>query len=49
MPIGINELRAGIALRFRLVPVVTKFTSVVSILVTVLCSFACLYLLIAYQ
>ena len=46
MPIGINEWRAGIALRFRLVPVVTKFIPVESILVSVLCSFAYLYLVI---
>ena len=46
MPIGINEWRAGIALRFRLVPVVSKFIPVESMLVTVLCSFAYLYLLI---
>ena len=45
MPIGINEWRAGIVLRFRLVPVVTKILPIESILVTVLCSFAYLYLL----
>ena len=46
MPIGINEWCAGIALRFRLVPVVSKFIPVESIIVSVLCSLAYLYLLI---
>ena len=46
MPIGINEWRAGIALRSTLVPVVTKFIPVESIFVTMLCSLAYLYLLI---
>ncbi len=45
MPIGINEWRAGIALRLKLVPVVSKFIPVESILVSMLCSFAYLYLL----